>query len=98
MIKQKALKARVVCKFTYGLTIGFDGCAGVLELHELMAHERPGRKAATVELQGPEEVHDRLLVLALEAVVVTCTDNSYRYCCIESIAQLQQMKLLHPST
>mmetsp|Transcript_11012 Transcript_11012/g.25925 ORF Transcript_11012/g.25925 Transcript_11012/m.25925 type:complete len:245 (-) Transcript_11012:721-1455(-) len=59
-----------------GVAVGIDRRRRVLELDVFVAHECPGGEEVLVELEGTPEVGHRLLVLALERVVVT--DNAAR--------------------
>jgi hypothetical protein len=56
------------------LAVRLDGGLGVLQLHVLVAQQRPRRHVARIEPQRALEVGDRLDVLALDAVVVADDD------------------------
>lgn len=64
------LTSRVTFTLTRRLSVGLDRRSGVLELDELVPHERPRREAPAVSLEGSKEVRHGFLVLTLEAVVV----------------------------
>lgn len=69
-------------QLTHGLTVGLDGGARVLELYKLMTHKGPRGQAPAIKAEGLQEVRHRLLVLPLEAVVVSCrkkNQQQYRW-------------------
>lgn len=53
-----------------GPSVALNGGVGVLQLNKLVAHQGPRTEAVLAQRQGPLVVHDGLLVVKLDGVVV----------------------------
>jgi len=62
-LPQNSIVKKLNAALTDGFSVAIYGSVGVLQLHELVAHQGPGRQVVGVELERSLEVLDSLFVL-----------------------------------